>query len=213
MAKATNPMRVIVLASRKGGVGKTTLACNLAVEAERVGAGPVGVVDTDPMAGLAGWWDARRHADAPALARPEPSLVAALAALRKQGCRTAIVDTPPSAGAEVAATIRFADLVLVPVQPSPDDLRAVGVTVELVERQRKPLCFILNRCKPRVRLTGEAAIALSQHGTVAPVQVADRAAYAASKIDGHSAAELSGAAAEEMDALWHYVAKRLERVA
>ena len=48
-------MRTIILASRKGGAGKTTLTCHLAVEAERRGHGPVGIIDTDDMAGLAKW--------------------------------------------------------------------------------------------------------------------------------------------------------------
>ena len=52
-------MRTITLASRKGGAGKTTLTCHLAVEAERQGHGPVGIIDTDEMAGLAKWWDVR----------------------------------------------------------------------------------------------------------------------------------------------------------
>lgn len=46
-------MRVIVLASQKGGSGKTTLAGHLAVEAERQGAGPVALIDTDPQGSLA----------------------------------------------------------------------------------------------------------------------------------------------------------------
>jgi len=53
-------MRVIVLASRKGGTGKTTFTSHLAVEAERAGAGPVAIIDTDDMQGLARWWDARK---------------------------------------------------------------------------------------------------------------------------------------------------------
>ena len=74
-------MRTIILASRKGGAGKTTLTCHLAVEAERRGHGPVGIIDTDDMAGLAKWWDAR-EAESPVLARADPNLDAALSALR-----------------------------------------------------------------------------------------------------------------------------------
>ena len=203
------PMCVLVVASRKGGAGKTTLTTHLAVEAERAGFGPVGVVDTDVMNGLAFWWDAR-SAPSPALALAKPDLPAALDALRRLGCRLVLVDTPPQITADVAASIALANLVLVPVQPSPDDLRAVGVTIELIDSIGKPMVFVLNRTKPRVRMTAEAAINLSQHGTVAPVQVHDRAAYAGAKIDGRTAPELEpdGLAAQEMAALWAYVAKR-----
>ncbi len=45
-------MRILTIASQKGGAGKTTLAAHLAVEAERAGAGPVAVVDTDPQGSL-----------------------------------------------------------------------------------------------------------------------------------------------------------------
>jgi len=52
-------MRILTIASQKGGAGKTTLAAHLAVEAERTGAGPVAVVDTDPQGSLAAWWNSR----------------------------------------------------------------------------------------------------------------------------------------------------------
>ena len=50
-------MDVLVLASQKGGAGKTTLSRHLAVQAERVGEGPVILIDADPQGGLAGWWN------------------------------------------------------------------------------------------------------------------------------------------------------------
>ncbi len=57
-------MHVLVLASQKGGAGKTTLSRHLAVEAERAGQGPVVLIDADPQGGLAGWWN-RRKTDTP----------------------------------------------------------------------------------------------------------------------------------------------------
>ncbi len=202
-------MFVNILASRKGGAGKTTLACHLAVEAERAGYGPVAVIDLDPMGGLSGWWDARK-AESPALVRVETSLADTLAALREGGFATVIVDTPPSIGAEVSEAMEEADLVLVPCQASPDDLRAVGRTVEAVGRAGKPMIFIINRVKPRTRLTAEAAVALSQHGTLAPTLVHDRTDYAAAKSDGLTAQELepNGKASDEMRELWNYIATR-----
>ncbi|HEY2617702.1 MAG TPA: ParA family protein, partial [Acetobacteraceae bacterium] len=178
-------MRTIILASRKGGAGKTTLTCHLAVEAERRGHGPVGIIDTDDMAGLAKWWDAREAAT-PVLARAEPDLAAGLAALQERGCHLVLVDTPPAVGGIVVAAIAAADLVMIPVQATPDDLRAVCVTVQAAESAGKPLLFVINRVKPRARLTADAAVALSQHGAVAPAFIYDRVDYAAAKIDGRT---------------------------
>ncbi|HYC14067.1 MAG TPA: ParA family protein, partial [Stellaceae bacterium] len=61
-------MHVIAVASQKGGSGKTTLAGHLAVAADRAGAGPVALVDTDPQGSLAEWWNAR-VAETPLFAR------------------------------------------------------------------------------------------------------------------------------------------------
>jgi len=60
-------MRTLVVASRKGGAGKTTISGHIAVEAERHGAGPVGIIDLDPMGSLAAWWNERK-ADTPVCA-------------------------------------------------------------------------------------------------------------------------------------------------
>ncbi len=55
-------MRIVVLASRKGGSGKTTLAGHLAVQAEVSGAGPAALVDSDPQGSRANWWNLRAAA-------------------------------------------------------------------------------------------------------------------------------------------------------
>jgi chromosome partitioning protein len=200
---------VIAGCSRKGGAGKTTLIAHLAVAAEAAKVGTVGLVDLDPMQGLARWWDARQN-DSLLIARADPDLPAALRALEAAGCVLVLIDTPPSVGSVVAEAIAAADLVVVPCQPSPNDVRAVGMTVEAVMLAGKPMIFVVNRVKPRSRLTGETAIALSQHGTVAPVQVGDRTDYAAAMVDGLTAQELGGGkAVEEMTELWQYLSSRL----
>ena len=204
MSNPPPSMRVLCIANRKGGGGKTTLATHLAVEAERAGAGPVGVIDLDPMQGMAMWWD-RRVSASPILAQTTLDLGTALAQLRASGCWLVVLDTP--AAADVGEAIGAADLVLIPVQPSPDDLAAVGITVQAVHGARRPMVFVLNRTKPGVRLTGEAVVSLSRHGTVAPIMVADRMQYAGAKVDGRTAPELdpTGLAAREIAKLWTYV--------
>jgi len=61
-------MHIIAVASQKGGSGKTTMAGHLAVMADRAGAGPVALVDTDPQGSLSEWWNART-AETPLFAR------------------------------------------------------------------------------------------------------------------------------------------------
>ena len=56
-----------MLASRKGGAGKTTLAIHLAAEADRAGAGPVVLIDADPMEGTASWFADRKLGSGPQL--------------------------------------------------------------------------------------------------------------------------------------------------
>jgi chromosome partitioning protein len=204
-------MRVIALASRKGGVGKTTLSSHLAVEAERAGAGRVAIADTDPQGGLAAWYNARK-ADTPLFVDVSQGLSAAIEACRAGGVDILIIDTPPSLAETIGSVVAHADLVVVPVRPSPNDLRAVGGTVEIVRKSRKPMVFVCNQVTPRARITGEAAIALSQHGTVAPSMIASRVDFATSMTDGRTAGELdsSSRSAAEIGALWTYLANRMK---
>jgi chromosome partitioning protein len=207
-------MRIIAVTSQKGGSGKTTLSGHLAVAAELAGAGPVALIDTDPQGSLSDWWN-EREAPTPAFAKVSiGSLSDDLQTLRERGFRLVFIDTPPAITRSIQAVIQKADLVLIPTRPSPHDLRAAGATVDLVERAEKPLVFIVNGATARARLTGEAAIALSQHGTVAPTIVHNRQDFAASMIDGRTVMEAAagGKSAEEIDALWAYVDDRIKRL-
>lgn len=78
----------------------------------------------------------------------------------------------------------------------------------------KPMVFAVNGASPRARITAEAAVALSQHGTVAPVTLHHRTEFAASMIDGRTVMELPRASrsAREVEALWDYLSRRLERL-
>jgi len=204
-------MKVIAVASQKGGSGKTTLAGHLAVQAERAGAGPVALVDTDPQGSLAEWWNVRQ-AETPAfVATSVGRLGEDIRRLRALGMRLLVIDTPPAIATTIAEVVGCADLVVVPARPSPHDLRAAGATVELVERLGKPLVFVINAAQPRARITSEAVIALSQHGTLAPSIVHNRTDFAASMIDGRTVMEIPGAArsADEIAMLWQYLDGRL----
>jgi chromosome partitioning protein len=207
-------MHILVLASQKGGSGKTTLSGHLAVEAQNSGVGAVALIDTDPQGSLSHWWNARAARE-PVFAKVGLlELGDALEHLGRSGIKLTVIDTPPAITESISTVIGHADLVILPTRPSPHDLRAVGATVDIAERHDKPMLFVINGATPRARITGEAAVALSQHGTVAPVTIHHRVDFAASMVDGRTVGEVTAksASAREIRDLWIYVQDRLARL-
>ena len=208
-------MQVISLCSQKGGSGKTTLTGHLAVQAAQQGQGPVALIDCDPQGSLAAWWNSREAAQPAFLETTLATLGADLQRLRDQGFRYAFIDTPPAVSMPILRVMEQSDLVVIPTRPSPHDLRAVRATLDLAERAGKPLIFVVNGAAPRARITSDAAVALSQHGTVAPSFICHRIALASSMIDGRTVMEIDPEhrASEEIVALWTYLEERLVRLA
>ena len=204
-------MKTIVLANQKGGVGKTTLAAHIAVAAERAGDGPCVLIDTDPQASLAAWWNGREAATPAFAPMTLKELAGKLEALGQAGYAYAFIDTPPAITESIRAVVAQADFVLIPTRPSPHDLRAVGSTVELALGAQRPFAFAVTQAKPNSRLTVQAMAALSEHGVVAPAIVHDRVDYAASMIDGRTVLEIDpkGRSAAEMAELWAFVKARM----
>jgi len=202
----------LVVASQKGGSGKTTLAGHLAVQAELSGAGPVGLIDVDPQGSLADWWNERVAPNPIFIQTAVPRLAEDIQELAAHGMELLIIDTPPALTSTIADVIRVADLVVIPTRPSPHDLRSIGATMELVEHLGKPLVFVVNGAAARARITAEAVSLLSQYGPLAPSIIHQRVDFAAAMIDGRTVMELSGASrsADEIADLWSYLADRLE---
>ncbi|MEK7204689.1 MAG: ParA family protein [candidate division NC10 bacterium] len=206
-------MHVLGLASQKGGAGKTTLAAHMAVEAERSGAGPVAVVDTDPQGSLSAWWNTRA-AHTPLFAAVDIAQLAThLAALESRGIRLVVIDTPPALIDTIKNVLSVADVVLIPARPSPHDLRAVATTVEMVEEAGKRLVFVINGATPRTTIAADAVRVLAQHGRVAPVTIHQRIDFAASMIDGRTVGELNpqSRSAQEIADLWKYVKTQISK--
>jgi chromosome partitioning protein len=198
-------LKTIVVSSQKGGSAKTTLVALLSVEAERAGDGPIWVIDTDQQGSLARWHE-RRENETPKRAEiPFKGLADGLSVIATtHGASICFIDTAPAISDQSAAIIRLADLVLIPVQPSPVELWAVADTIELVKAAAKPFRFIITKAKERANITAQTVAALSHHGPVAENFIADRVAYAVAMAGGNTAPELlpKGAASVETTLLW-----------
>ena len=205
-------MKVLTIASRKGGSGKTTLAGHLAVAAEQAGDGPVALIDTDPQGSLSDWWNTRAAATPGFVQTNLEHLQRDLAVLRQQETALVIIDTPPALDDAVPQIVACSDLVLIPTRPSPHDLRSIGATLNLVERLGKPLVFVINSATVNARLTLETVKLVSRYGPLAPAIIHHRVDFAASMTDGRTVMEIPGAtrAVEEISELWGYVSARLE---
>ena len=198
-------MQTIVIAAQKGWAGKTAVARNLSVAASHDGR-TVLCLDLDPQGSLRAWWESR-EADTPAMLDRDPAPDALRATLNaaKAQFDLCIIDTPPAAPEWLTEALGAADLVLIPVRPSPDDLRAVGATIAAVNGAGVPFVFALSQT-PRARITEEAARVLAQHGRVVPVNIAQRVSYAETGATGQGVTETTDdKAGAEIAAVWEYV--------
>jgi chromosome partitioning protein len=206
-------MRIVVLASQKGGAGKTTLTGHLAIAAEQRGVKPVIMIDTDPQGSLSTWWN-RRKAETPMLS-PLPflrDLPARLDELRRGNVALVLIDTPPAITSSIREVMRFADLVVMPVRPSPHDLDAIGATIDLAQTVNASFVFTVTQAKLNARVTPQTVALLSAHGTVSPSIIQDRVIYATGMTDGRTAGDIDpkGAAAMEILALWDFIQATLD---
>lgn len=197
--------RIITVAQQKGGAGKTTLAAHLAV-AMTAGKHKVAVVDIDPQQSLTFWYKQRQALLGDAGAGLLVSQINGWR-LRNEVQKLAedydvvLIDSPPHAETEARIAVRSADLVVVPVQPSPMDIWATRPTLELARGEGTPALAVLNRVPPRARLTEEMLAALKELGAeVAKSRIGNRVVFASALSEGRAVGEVQpkGKAAQEI---------------
>jgi chromosome partitioning protein len=202
----------IAIASRKGGSSKTTLVVHLGVLAAAKGK-KVLIVDTDPQESASNWFDRRAAGVPPLVNATAGKLRDVLDAAAEDGVEFVLIDTPPHAGAQIDQVVRLADIVLVPLKPTPMDLDAIPATVAIIRAHRVPAAFVITSAPPRGSITGEVIAELKERFPdipVCPVLIGHRAAYYYALIDGRAVTEFepSGKAAQEITALWAWTLRQ-----
>ncbi len=202
---------IIALLNQKGGVGKTTIATHLAGEMARAGCSVL-LIDADPQASALDWSQRRAQ-----LGLPRQFGVMGLAreTLHQEAPELArhvdhvIIDGPPRVTALARSALLAADMVLIPVQPSPYDVWASSEMVSLVNEARlfRPTlraAFVVNRHISRTLIARDTKRALAdQPFDALAIEIHQRVIFAESASGGRLVREVDShsAAVREMAAL------------
>lgn len=202
------PIVIVGLLNQKGGVGKTTLAVNLAASFSRDGS-RVLLIDADPQ-GSALDWAAAREGDPlfSVVGFPRPTVHKDIAQLG-QGYDHIVIDGPPRVTDLARSAIMAADVVLIPVQPSPYDIWAADEVVKLIEKARVykdalKAAFVVNRKIVNTAIGRDVGEALAAYPVPAlAASVTQRVVFAEAVAQGQAVHELNaeGPAAVEIEAV------------
>lgn len=184
---------VISVLNPKGGCGKTTLSVHLA-RALKISDQKVLLVDSDPQGSARDWAEAGEGRagfavvglDRPTLDKDVPSL--------GQDYQWVIIDGAAKLEKMVASAVKAADLVLIPVQPSPLDIWACESLVEMIQARQSvtegvpTAAFVVSRAKKGTRLAREVSAAIGDYELpILHGAIHDRTIFAQSMINGSSA--------------------------
>ena len=198
-------MPIIAIVGNKGGAGKTTLSVNLAAGISQKSS--ISVIDADPQGSSLQWRAiAGDNVHFPVYA-PTFSLKQQAQSYAKKN-DFVLIDCPPSVQApQTISVLEFADIALIPVQPSPIDLWATVHTEKAVAEARETnpdlkALLIINQLESRTTLSKLVREVLNEIDLpVAETAVRRRAIYRNSALEGKSVYGVGKRGADAMEEL------------
>lgn len=193
-------LKILTIASRKGGAGKSTCAAHLAMEAVNQGL-KVLLIDLDPQKTLEDWFLKKQDRENPVLLVIEPKKLQEIKKLEEFDL--CIIDTPGDTSYAALSGIKCSDLVLIPTKATAPDLGAIGRTISMVEENFKPFLFLITQALPRSKSTEQAIAVLNDFGPTSPIPLSSRIAFASAMGLGISA--IDSKAQLEIRAVWQFI--------
>jgi len=198
--------KIIAILNQKGGSGKTTLATNLA-RALQLGGDEVILVDSDPQGSSRDWNAASDGALLPVIGLDRPTLNKDIKSVTANH-DWIIIDGAPQIAELAIAAIKCADIVLIPVQPSPYDIWACADLVDVIKARQEvtdgkqpQAAFVISRSIKNTKLSKEIGVALNDYELpVFKSFTVQRIIYAASAATGSTVLDeqRGGMASREM---------------
>lgn len=160
--------KVISILNQKGGVGKTTLVSNLGVAISKAGKSVL-LVDSDPQGSLRDWNNANNGKILSVIGLDRETLANDLQAV-KENHDIIIIDGAPQSAKLASAAVKSADIIIIPVTPSPYDVWACSDLVDIIKARHEltegspPSFFVVSRARKNTKLSGELTKALEDYG-------------------------------------------------
>lgn len=209
-------MKTILVASSKGGAGKTTIATNLAAHFALEGKRTV-LVDADPQGSSTRWAERRAELE---------SAVLPIDASGRRAWRTWLPDDAERVVIDAAAGAMADDLdgfldhvdaIVVPVQPSALDIEATVnflntlAKVPRVHKRKLPVGLVINRSKPWTNASQQALEMLKAWPYPVVAQLRDTQAYVVLAGLGRSLFDYRSAQVREHQADWEPLLKWIKK--
>ncbi|GJD66240.1 hypothetical protein [Methylobacterium frigidaeris] len=214
-------MKIVTMLTEKGGSGKTTLTRHLAVAAIQDDQSAA-CLDADPMGGLRSWGDARGRDPfvVPEASQKPVHVDQAVDKIRDAGADYCFIDTAGALSAVGLHMARIANLVLIPLRPTADDVKALWPIVEELKRHAVNFAVVISAAPTTTRRpTTETLDLLEAQGVpVAPAIIHQRQIVPDSGINGLTALETEATspadakAVDEFKYLWTWAKTRMAEV-